>query len=263
MNYKGVLFFDYDGTLTDEKEGIPFPTESCRNALAQAQKNGYMVVLNSGRPKCLVTQSGINFDGYVLSNGSYAEVNGEKVFESFIAKDEMKMLIDKLDEMKLGFFLETQPICYSSNPSDPRLSAHMTNFNMPKSAFIPLDRAHIPDSAKLQIVFDDESQFEHLVDYFKGTFVFDRHRKSKSTDASHFGTTKALGAKAICDAFNFDKHEIYAFGDGTNDYELLKFAYHAVAPAEHFPQLDEVCEFITDSVKNDGIRKALVRLNII
>ena len=263
MNYKGVLFFDYDGTLTDEKDGVPFPSESCRNALAEAQINGYMVVLNSGRPKCLVTQSGINFDGYVLSNGSYAEVNGKTIFESFIPKDKLKKLIDKLDEMKLGYFVETQAICYSSNPSDSRLSAHRINFNMPESAFTPLDRANIPDTGKLQVVFDTEEQYSQLVDYFSGIFVFDRHRLSKSTDASRFGMTKADGARAICEAFNIDKHEIYAFGDGSNDYDLLKFAYHAAAPKEHYPKLDEVCDFITDSVKNDGIKKALVRYNII
>ena len=159
--------------------------------------------------------------------------------------------------MKLGYFVETQAICYSSNPSDSRLSAHRINFNMPESAFTPLDRANIPDTGKLQVVFDTEGQYSQLVDYFSGIFVFDRHRLSKHRRVT-FRHDKGRRRKGqYARAFNIDKHEIYAFGDGSNDYDLLKFAYHAAAPKEHYPKLDEVCDFITDSVKNDGIKKRL------
>ena len=49
---KSVLFFDIDGTLLSEKTGkIP---ESAVQALHEAQRQGHMLFINTGRTKCSV-----------------------------------------------------------------------------------------------------------------------------------------------------------------------------------------------------------------
>jgi len=77
MKYKGAVFFDYDGTMADDRIGIHLPTETTKKALKSLSENGYMVVLNSGRSKAALMETGIDFDGYVLMNGAYAEVDGK------------------------------------------------------------------------------------------------------------------------------------------------------------------------------------------
>ena len=47
---KAALFFDVDGTLIDEQTKIV--PESTLRALKQAEKNGHLVFINTGRTSC-------------------------------------------------------------------------------------------------------------------------------------------------------------------------------------------------------------------
>ena len=53
------------------------------------------------------------------------------------------------------------------------------------------------------------------------------------------------------------------FGDGLNDRELFDFAGLSVAMKISHPEILEKEDYITDSVENDGILKALQALKII
>ena len=73
-----MLFFDIDGTLLDEKEGIV--PESTVRALHQAKKNGHLLFLCTGRCKSIWPKDilEIGFDGvveYILSWGRTASCN--------------------------------------------------------------------------------------------------------------------------------------------------------------------------------------------
>ena len=66
---KGLVFFDYDGTLVDERDGIYAPTTQTIESVSKLQKNGYYCFLATGRalsylPKAIHT---LNLDGFVTS----------------------------------------------------------------------------------------------------------------------------------------------------------------------------------------------------
>ena len=49
MNYKGAVFFDYDGTLADEANGIFLPTEATVNSVKKLKEKGlYIIPLKVG-----------------------------------------------------------------------------------------------------------------------------------------------------------------------------------------------------------------------
>ena len=125
MKYKGALFFDYDGTLADDRCGIHLPTETTKKALENLSENGYMVVLNSGRSKAALVETGIDFDGYVLMNGAYAEVDGECVFENAIEKEKLQELLSILDSINVDYFLETDNLAKVKDLKDERFIEFM------------------------------------------------------------------------------------------------------------------------------------------
>ena len=45
-NYKGILFFDIDGTLLDSNHKM---TDRTKDALKRAYESGYLLALSSGR----------------------------------------------------------------------------------------------------------------------------------------------------------------------------------------------------------------------
>ena len=47
--FKGAVFFDYDGTLTDKDAGLFVPSPKTVEAIKRLQKNGYAACLATGR----------------------------------------------------------------------------------------------------------------------------------------------------------------------------------------------------------------------
>lgn len=47
--YKGVVFFDYDGTTVDEVDNIATATPKTVESLNKLKENGYLTMLCSGR----------------------------------------------------------------------------------------------------------------------------------------------------------------------------------------------------------------------
>lgn len=73
---------------------------------------------------------------------------------------------------------------------------------------------------------------------------------------------KTAGVKAYLKANNLEKEETMAFGDGDNDIEMLKYVQIGVAMGNAGCEVKANADYITDSVDNDGIMKALISLNI-
>ena len=84
MQYKGAVFFDYDGTLTDEHAGILKPTEATREAIRKLRENGYLAILATGRAIPYIYDMGVEFDGMSTSNGTYGVVAGEVIFDHIV-----------------------------------------------------------------------------------------------------------------------------------------------------------------------------------
>ena len=263
MKYKGALFFDYDGTLADDRCGIHLPTETTKKSLEKLSKNGYMVVLNSGRSKAALVETGIDFDGYVLMNGSYAEVDGECIFGKAIDREKLSELLSVLDSLDVDYFLETDNLAEVKNVKDARFIEFMEKYELDYEKFLQMDKNNLKDIYKIQVIYGEAEKFEELKKKLPEGFVLDDHRNGISTDISQKGIAKGTGIEKICEYFNIPKENTYAFGDNTNDYDMIKCAGHGIIMGNHAPEVEEVAEFITDTVENEGIYKALIKYGLI
>ena len=69
--------------------------------------------------------------------------------------------------------------------------------------------------------------------------------------------------KSIPRQLQLDDDEIYAFGDSSNDLDMIKAAGHGVIMGHHDPVLEPYVEYITDTVENDGLYKAMEHYGLI
>lgn len=263
MSKQGVIFVDYDGTLADEKLGIYLPTPATCRALEKASENGYMTVLATGRAKCYVPETGIRFDGYVTTNGAYAEVAGKPVYEKYIDEKDLERLMRAMDSMDLAYSLEKQDVCYASNLDDPDFIHMLDNFGIPLSVFRPLSQMPDRRASKLLMAYREEGQFERLSAEFSGVFGLYKHRKNKSVDINCAGVTKAAGAAEIIRAYGFSRDQVYVFGDGSNDYDIMRLAGHGIAMRDHAACLDGVCELVAGGVEEEGIARTLEHYGLV
>lgn len=263
MCYKGAVFFDYDGTLADEKNDIYYPTELTKSSIDKLTNNGYLVCLATGRAKCYIPDTGVNFNGYIASNGAYAEADNKEIYTQPINSDLVKELIEELDKRNILYAFENQDYFYAKDINAKKFNAMLTNFNISKERLRSIDEILYGTICKGILTFDTEEEFDTLCEMFKGKIVFDRHRDFNSCDASAFGTTKGTGVKKMIEMLSIPFENTYAFGDGTNDIGMLESVCHGVAMGVSSKEVYDVAEFTTDTVVNEGVTKALKYYNLI
>ena len=71
------------------------------------------------------------------------------------------------------------------------------------------------------------------------------------------GCSKAIGIEKIMEHLGVSRDETLAIGDSTNDLPMFAMAGHTVCMGNGMEQLKQKAEFVTDSVLEDGIEKAL------
>lgn len=74
---------------------------------------------------------------------------------------------------------------------------------------------------------------------------------------------KAAGIAEFLRLNHINRAETMAFGDGENDIEMLQFVQTGIAMGNAADAVKQRADFVTDSVDNDGVEKALVKLGVI
>lgn len=263
MQYKGAVFFDYDGTLTDEHAGILMPTETTREAIRRLRQNGYLAILATGRALPYIYDTGVEFDGMSTSNGTYGVVAGEVVFDHPIEDDAFARLTKRMDELGVNYGIDNPVICYTPDNADPRFIGWINQFAIKPESYRRLEPGQKIKGYKFSALFDGYDQIDRLREEFGDEFDFACHRIFYYADVNIRAYSKATGVKAICEHFNIPIEDTYAFGDGSNDYDMLKCVGHGVAMGHHAAELEECAEFITKTVSEEGIEFGLQHYGLI
>ena len=64
---KGLVLYDYDGTLVDERDAIYVPSNITKKTISRLQDMGYLCVLATGRALSYIPSGAkdLHLDGYV------------------------------------------------------------------------------------------------------------------------------------------------------------------------------------------------------
>ncbi|MFL6561113.1 MAG: HAD hydrolase family protein, partial [Bacillus sp. (in: firmicutes)] len=107
-----------------------------------------------------------------------------------------------------------------------------------------------------------ENKNEEL--YFSNYPKFDFIRwHPYSVDVLPMGGSKAEGIKKMIERLGFKMEDVYAFGDGLNDLEMLKAVGTGVSMGNGVTEAKELADFVTSDVSEDGIWNGLKELQLI
>lgn len=261
--YKGAVFFDFDGTLADENLQIYKPLPKTIEGIQKLKENGYMVGIATGRAKCYVPDVDIDFDCYVTTNGAYAEVDNEEIFNSCMSTEELRILLDFFHENGIGYVLESQDKCYWSDTGREDFIRMVNTFHIDLSCFAPIVDLSAIKTNKLMVEFQREEQFDRFKEAFDDRYVITRHRTHPSGDVGKTGIDKSVGIHAVMEHFGLALQDTYAFGDGENDLQMLSVVGCGIAMKNHAAILDTVAKRIAGGVDEDGIYYELKDLGLI
>lgn len=254
-----AVFLDLDGTLVSFKtHQIP---ETTRKALDILQQKGVKVFISTGRHKATIDNIGDwQPDGYVVLNGGMCIVNNEVLFERHIPDNDIQSLLSYLKEKEqfpCVFLLKEELIMNFENQNSKDVFNYL-NFSMP--AISDLEEAAKEPVYELLVVNTQEEQ-DRMMPFLPNCDFTRSH--ALYGDVIPKGSNKAIGIQKIMDHFGFLKEETLAFGDGNNDLEMLKHAGVGIAMGNGSKELKEIADHVTDSVDDDGIWKALLKLGLI
>ena len=258
-----ILFFDIDGTLSDEATGI-IP-DSCKEAIKQAQAQGHLCFVNTGRPFSTIPSQvmKLGLDGYVCGCGCYIQYKDQVLLESNLSIDLCKEIVTKLQETKMSGVLEGSRGVYyepdNKNATIENIKAVYTQsgFDMTKTWF---DEDICFDKATCWI--NEDSDFEafhhYMTQHFEGI-----KRAEDFYEYIQKEYSKATGIQYLLDYFKLPLQDAYVFGDSTNDLSMLLYVKNSTAMGNGCQEVKDVVSYITDSVENDGIMNALKYWGII
>lgn len=261
--YKGLVAFDLDHTLLDHNTWKITP--SALDGIELLKRNGYAVAIASGRDMknntSIVYLKEVDPDILIHMNGTVVELRDKVLMERCMDKGLLERVLRfcEIHNFPLGFRLNE--VDYFINPKD-------VLFFDSRYFGIYQDR-HFDDPWKLMDLpvrslafYGDKANSQILQKAFPELKVM-MFSKDYGADVVEADYSKAEGIRRACEHFGISMDDTYAFGDSTNDIEMLKKVHVGIAMGNAVNETKDVADYITDKIDKDGIIKALAHFNLI
>ena len=237
-----IFLFDVDGTLS---VGDIIP-ESAVLALEELRKNNDIVMLSTGR--CLGQMkdllSKIKIDGAICNNGAYAFIGNDIVFESPIKMDEINKMLD--DGLHVTFL---------ARDSYFRIDDNSIYYDFAKVFNITPAELKNMDYLKNNNIYSIGVQ-DYKLDFDVSKYNLNFIKVCNlGYDVINRNINKATPIEFI--KRKYPNYKIVAFGDNTNDIEMLKESDISIVMGQAPKEVKSIATYITKPPLEDGIKYAI------
>ena len=271
-----LLAFDLDGTLLDDDKGIP--PENLQ-ALEAAADRDFVLVPATGRmvPGIPANVRALPFCRY------YIVSNGAGVYDA--AEDRLLLRADIPAELALRCceHMDTLPViydCYQGDsgymtrsmydncedyfPFEPHMYAMVKLLRRPVEELKAFLRRKGEPVQKMQMFFRPRDlalrarELERFPALFPELSATTSVSNNIEINSARAGKGKAI--LALAELLGIPPEDTVAFGDGTNDCEMLRMAGLGVAMANADPAVKALADEITDTNNASGVARVIRRL---
>lgn len=245
---KALIFFDIDGTLLDDDKQLP---RSTKQAIRVLKEKGHEVAIASGRAPYFFQElrAELGIDSYICFNGQYVVYKGELIYEN---------ILDATAFRDLERFASTHnhPLVFmggetfTANQIDhPYIIESIQSIKVDLPSHDP---NYFETNHLYQALLFCTQEEEHLYTGHFPLFSFVRWHPF-AMDVLPKGGSKANGIAQYMKRSGFSQEDIYVFGDGLNDLEMLAFSPHSVAMGNAPDEVKQQARYVTKHVNDDGI----------
>ena len=263
LPYRAIAL-DLDGTLTNHEKVV---TPKTRKALLQAEAEGIVIILASGRPtygiepvaECLELDKR---GGYILSYNGGNIVNaktGEKLFAQFLPDEVIPILYRYAKEKNHALLGYAGNEIITEMPDDQYVKEESRINKMNIRKVENLFEALEPHPTKLLMTGDpaDMLKAENELSEILGNRMDIFRSAPFFLELVPKGIDKAKSLLRLLSKINLTPADMIAFGDGYNDLSMLKLAGMGVAMQNAAPEVRAEADYITLSNEEDGVAAAL------
>ncbi|MCP3741797.1 Cof-type HAD-IIB family hydrolase [Rossellomorea sp. BNER] len=253
-----IVFFDIDGTLLDHDKKLP---QATKEAIQTLQENGTYVAIATGRAPFMYEElrKELGIDSYVSFNGQYVVFENRVIYKNPLNNNVLKDLLNDSEKRDHPVVFLNQSTMKSTVKHHPFIEESMESLKFPHPD-------HQPD------FYSDKEIYQSLLFCRQEEEGFYREKYSDfsfirwhefSMDILPRGGSKAEGIKKMIAELGFNLEDVYAFGDGLNDIEMIEAVGTGVAMGNAVDEVKEHASFVTKHVDDNGISFGLKKLNLI
>lgn len=254
-----AVFFDIDGTLVSfHTHKVP---ESAVKAVESLRKSGVKVFISTGRPySCIDNLGTMEFDGYLtLNGGTFLDSSRQVLFSDSLPDEDVVKLVERINRKGIPCaFVRNSGVFINFVNDTVRKALAVINFPYPE--ILPAERA-LDSKVQQAICFMDEALQPEIMDGLAGTVA--TRWSPYFADVIPLGTNKAEGVSKVASLYGFSREQVMAFGDGGNDIEMLGYAGIGVALGNASDAVKAAADYVTSSVDEDGVYKALLHFGLL
>ncbi len=256
---KRLFFFDIDGTLIECEKGIYNIQDEVWKLLDDLKKQGDDVFLATGRCKCFIPDTVMEypFSGYVTCNGAYVEYKNQCTYKEVVPYEAFKKTHELCKARKLAYYFENSDYICVLDKDHPRHIEFRDKWGMKDE--ITIDEF---DISKVEtyigmIVANSEEDVPFIKESLSDYFDIQQHNNGLSFDLTLKGESKAKGIKELAKALNVPVENTVAFGDGRNDVEMLSEVGLGIAMGNGAQEAKDAAKFVTKDISDHGIMYAI------
>ena len=271
-----IVFFDIDGTIYMYGKEVP---EDTKEAIRELRSRGHLAVLCTGRTKIMVFPEiyEVGFDGIIAGAGTYVEFRDQVLQKYCLPKEFSEQVIRDMVASGIIPILEgTEKICFDTElkaTKDSRLASEQNPFErygriydlyagkVKESVSDYRKRGQTPIS-KLSGMMTDQEAGKVFVEQYQSVFNIVYHR-TDYIEMIPKDYSKAVGIRKLLEFLRIPIENTYAFGDGMNDYEMLRYVRYGIAMGNATEEFKKKVSYVTDAYDQGGISHALKKFGLI
>lgn len=274
-----AVFLDIDGTLLTDKRSVSQSTIQVINTL---KKKGIIVGLATGRGPRFVLQymASLSLDLAIVYNGQYIISREQTLFDNPLSPDAIEGLVNYAQKNKLDLSFGTAAGVSGSGimnagsgqlgyrisrmVPDALVDAIIFIFNRLVRWVRPQKKNECsslfqqPIYQMMMIV--SEAETKKLAAEFPQLSI--TRSSPYSVDIISQGMSKLKGIEKAGDYYGFTTDQVMAFGDSTNDVEMLAGVRYSVAMGNGSKKVKDVASYVTASNNEDGIYQAALHFGL-
>ena len=265
-----MIGFDLDGTLLNSNKEI---SDYTRDVMSEAVKQGVIILPATGRPLTGIPKSVMALPGIryaVTANGArVVDVQEDKILhEALLPYEKGKKLFDifaKYDTYREVYY---DGCGYATAEMVERIEEYMPI--MPMVEYMRATRRRVPDVDAM--FYEKKMAADKLQAFFRDVETRDRAMKEVKEKVQGVAITSALGNNIEANGedaqkgiallklgaiLDIEKDEIMAFGDGSNDMDMIRRVGFGVAMENGVDEIKEAADYITVTNDEHGVAKAI------
>lgn len=256
-NERAIIFFDIDGTLCRYEDTVKDNIKSCFKRL---HNGNHVVFLCTGRsPKDISDDIlSLGFDGIIACMGAVIIHGNEVLQNKFITPDMLLETVGLMIERKVpALILGIDEVLRTEQMKPTPLETGIVrsvedlyrNGKLVEISSLDIEYPNVSALGKIREIMDKHSD---LIEY-----------NETSGQTRLKGVNKAEAIRVVLARYSHENLKSYAIGDSQNDIEMLNCVDVGIAMGDAPEDVKSVASWITSTVEEDGVCKAMGHFGLV